>query len=114
VTPGFYTAGTYTAGLFLEEALKTVKGKFEDQPAFIKALHTAKLTSGPMGPIHLDEYAKPVMNMVVRKVERKDGQLVNTVIETFPAVNQFWTYDPKAFLSGPAYSRESPAAKYLE
>jgi branched-chain amino acid transport system substrate-binding protein len=114
VTPGFYTAGTYTAGLFLEEALKTVKGKFEDQAAFVKALHTAKLTSGPMGPITLDEYAKPVMNMYVRKVERKDGQLVNTVIETFPAVNQFWTYDPKAFLSGPAYSRESPAAKYLE
>jgi branched-chain amino acid transport system substrate-binding protein len=114
VSPGFYTAGTYTAGLFLEEALKTVKGKFEDQPAFIKALHTAKLTSGPMGPISLDEYAKPVMNMYVRKVERKDGQLVNTVIETFPAVNQFWTYDPKAFLLGPAYSRESPAAKYLE
>ena len=114
VTPGFYTAGTYTAGLFLEEALKSIQGKFEDQAAFVKALHAAKLTSGPMGPISLDEFAKPVMTMYVRKVERKDGQLVNSVVETFPAVTQFWTYEPKAFLAGPPYSRDTPVARFLE
>jgi len=114
VTPGFYTAGTYTSGLWLEEALKAVKGKFEDKAAFLKALHTVKLTSGPVGPIHLDEYSKPVMNMYIRKVERKNGQLVNTIVETFPEVSQFWTYEPKAFLAMPAYSRESPAARNLE
>ena len=114
VTPGFYTAGTYTAGLFLEEALKSINGKFEDQAAFVKALHAAKLTSGPMGPISLDEFAKPVLNMVVRRVERKDGQLVNSVVETFPAVTQFWTYEPKAFLAGPPYSRDTPVARFLE
>lgn len=114
VTPGFYTAGTYTAGLFLEEALKVVKGNIEDQPAFLKALHATKLSKGPMGPIRLDEYAKPVMSIYIRKVERKNGQLVNSIIETFPDVNQFWTYDPKAFLASPAYSREVPAARYLE
>jgi branched-chain amino acid transport system substrate-binding protein len=114
VTPGFYTAGTYTSGLWLEEAMKAVKGKFEDKATFLKALHTVKLTSGPVGPIHLDEYSKPVMNMYIRKVERKNGQLVNTIVETFTNVSQFWTYDPKAFLAMPAYSRESPAAKNLE
>lgn len=114
VTPGFYTAGTYTAGLFLEEALKAVKGHFEDQAAFLRALHSARLTSGPMGPIRLDEYAKPVMNMYVRKVERKDGQLVNAIVETFADVSQFWTYDPKAFLASPAYSRDMPPARFLE
>ena len=114
VTPGFYTAGTYTAGLWLEAALKAINGRFEDKPAFIRALHQARLTSGPMGPIHLDEYSKPVLNIYIRKVERKDGQLVNTIVETFPEVSQFWTYEPKAFLAMPAYSRESPAAKNLE
>ena len=114
VTPGFYTAGTYTAGLFLEEALKTVKGRFEDKAAFLKALHSAKLSSGPMGPIRLDEYAKPIMNIYVRKVERKDGQLVNSIVETHKDISQFWTYDPKAFLASPAYSRDTPAAKFLE
>ena len=34
VVPGFYTAGTYTAGLFLEDALKAINGKFEDSAGF--------------------------------------------------------------------------------
>ena len=114
VTPGFYTAGTYTAGLWLEEAMKRVKGKFEDKPAFIRALHEVKLDHGPMGPIRLGEYGKPILNIYIRKVERKDGQLVNTTIATYPGVSQFWTYDPKQFIAGPQYSRDVPAAKYLE
>ena len=114
VTPGFYTAGTYTAGLWLEEAMKRVKGKFEDKPAFIRALHEVKLEHGPMGPIRLGEYGKPILNIYIRKVERKDGRLVNTTIATYPGVSQFWTYDPNQFIAGPQYSRDVPPAKYLE
>jgi len=114
VTPGFYTAGTYTAGLWLEEALKSIKGRFEDKAAFVKALHDVRLAHGPMGPIRLDEYGKPILNIYIRRVERKDGQLVNTTLETIPAVSQFWKYDPKQFLASPLYSRDVPAAKFLE
>ena len=114
VTPGFYTAGTYTAGLWLEEAMKAVKGKFEDKAAFVKALHGVKLTHGPMGPIRLDEYGKPILNIYVRKVERKNGQLVNTTIDEVKDVSQFFTYDPKQFLAGPLYGRDVPPAKNLE
>ena len=49
-----------------------------------------------------------------RKVERRGGKLVNTVVKTYPAVSQFWTYDPKQFLSNPVYSRDFPPAKNLE
>jgi branched-chain amino acid transport system substrate-binding protein len=114
VTPGFYTAGTYTAGLWLEEAMKAVKGKFEDKAAFVKALHNVRLTRGPMGPIRLDEYGKPVLSIYIRKVERKNGQLVNTTIETVKDVSQFFTYDPKQFLASPLYGRDVPPAKNLE
>jgi branched-chain amino acid transport system substrate-binding protein len=114
VTPGFYTAGTYTAGLFLEEALKAIKGRVEDKAGFVRALHAVRLTHGPMGPIRIDEYGKPILNLYIRKVERKDGQLVNSNVETFADVSQFWTYDAKAFLASPAYSRDVPAAKNLE
>ena len=114
VTPGFYTAGTYTAGLWLEEALKLVKGRFEDKAAFVKALHQVKLDHGPMGPIRLGEYGKPILNIYIRKVERKNGELVNTTIAPYPEVSQFWTYDPKAFIAGPQYSREWPPLKYAE
>ena len=114
VTPGFYTAGTYTAGLWLEEAMKSIKGRFEDKAAFVRALHNVKLDQGPMGPIRLDEYGKPILNIYIRKVERKDGQLVNTTLETVPNVSQFWKYDAKEFLKNPVYSRDYPAAKNLE
>ena len=114
VIPGFYTAGTYTAALFLEDALKAINGKFEDKAAFVQALHNVRLTRGPMGPIRVDEYGKPILNIYVRKVERKDGVLVNTIVETVPDVGQFWKYDPKEFLAAPPYSRDYPVAKNLE
>jgi len=114
VTPGFYTAGTYTAGLWLEEALKLVKGKVEDHAAFIKALHEVKLDHGPMGPIRLGEYGKPILNIYIRKVERKGGELVNTTIATYPEVTQFWNYDPKQFIAGPQYSRDYPPLRFAE
>jgi branched-chain amino acid transport system substrate-binding protein len=114
VVPGFYTAGTYVAGLFLESALNAVKGKFEDKAAFVRALHNVRLERSPMGPIRIDEYGKPILNIYVRKVERVDGRLVNTIVATVPEVSQFWTYDPKQFLANPVYSRDWPPAKNLE
>ncbi len=112
--PGYYTAGAYTAGLFLEAALKAVNGRIEDRAAFMKALRSVRLTDGPVGPLRLDEYGNPVMNVYIRRVERRDGRLVNAVIHTYREVSQFWTYDPKAFLANPVYSRDFPPAKHLE
>jgi branched-chain amino acid transport system substrate-binding protein len=114
VTPGFYTAATYTSGLWIEEAMKLVKGKFEDKAGFVRALHNVKLDHGPMGPLRLDEYGKPILNVYVRKVERRNGELVNVTVATYPNVSQFWTYDPKAFIAGPQFSRDYPPAKYAE
>ena len=114
VVPGFYTAGTYTAALFLEDALKAINGKFGDKAAFVRALHNVRLTRGPIGPIRVDEYGKPILNIYVRKVERKEGVLVNTVVETVPDVGQFWKYDPKEFMAAPPYSRDYPVSKNLE
>jgi branched-chain amino acid transport system substrate-binding protein len=109
--PGFYTAGTYVAGMQLEAALKVIQGRFEDKPAFIRALHEARLDTSPMGPIRIDEYGKPVLNIYVRKVERKDGKLVNAIVATYPQVTQFWNFDAAKFLAAPVYSREYPPLK---
>jgi branched-chain amino acid transport system substrate-binding protein len=114
VTPGFYTAGTYTAGLWLEAALARIGGKFDNKAAFVKALHEVKLERGPMGPIVLGEYGKPILSIYIRRVERKAGELVNTTIAAYPGVSQFWTYDPKQFIAGPQYSREVPAVRFTE
>jgi len=114
VTAGFYTVGTYVSGMYVEAALKAINGRFEDKAAFVRALHEVRLENTPMGPIRIDEYGKPILNIYVRKVERKDGRLVNSIVATYPNVNQFFTYDPKQFLASPVYSRDYPPSKNLE
>ena len=111
VVPGFYTAGTYVAGMQLEAALNAIKGRIEDKPAFIRALHDARLSASPIGPIRIDEYGKPVLNIYVRKVERKGGRLANSIVATYPDVTQFWTFDAAKFLAAPVYSRDYPPLK---
>src|ERR1700716_1467907 len=111
--PGFYAAATYVEGAVLEAALTSVSGKIEDKPAFMKALRATKIDTA-RGPVAFDEYGNIVGNVYIRKVERKEGRLVNAVIHTYPGVSQFWTYDPKEFLKNPVYSRDWPPAKNLE
>jgi branched-chain amino acid transport system substrate-binding protein len=111
--PGFYAAATYVEAAVLETALRAVKGNIEDKNAFMKALRGIKADT-VRGPVSFDEYGNVVGNVYIRKVERKEGRLVNTVIHTYPNVSQFWTYDPKEFLKNPVYSRDYPPAKYLE
>ncbi len=112
--PGFYTAGPYTALLIIEEALKTVGGKTDDAAAFLEAMRDVRLTKGPIGPVRLDEYGTPVLDIYIRKVARRDGKLTNTILKTYPQVSQFWTYDPKAFVEQPVFSRDFPPSKYIE
>jgi branched-chain amino acid transport system substrate-binding protein len=111
--PGFYAAATYVNGAVLQTAIEAVKGKVEDKAAFMKALRTVKAETA-RGPVAFDEYGNVVGNVYIRRVERKDGRLVNSVVHTYPNVSQFWTYSPKAFLANPVYSRDWPPAKNLE
>ena len=111
--PGFYAAATYTDAAVLEAALTAVQGKIEDKKAFMAALRKTNVLAC-RGPVTFDDYGNVVGSVYIRRVERKDGRLVNSVIYTYPAVSQFWTYDPKAFLANPVYSRDWPPAKNLE
>jgi branched-chain amino acid transport system substrate-binding protein len=111
--PGFYAAATYVDAAVLEAALKGVGGKIEDKDAFMATLRTTKADTA-RGPVRFDEFGNVVGNVYIRKVTRKDGRLVNSVIKTYPDVSQFWTYDPKQFLASPVYSRDFPPAKNLE
>jgi branched-chain amino acid transport system substrate-binding protein len=111
--PGFYAAATYVNGAVFQAAVEAVKGKVEDKDAFMKALRATRVESA-RGPVAFDDYGNVVGSVYIRKVERKDGRLVNAVVQTYPNVSQFWTYDPKEFLKNPVYSRDYPPAKNLE
>jgi branched-chain amino acid transport system substrate-binding protein len=109
--PGYYSVGAYTAGLFLKQALEKVSGRIEDTDAFLKSLRAVEITDAPGGPIRLDTHGQPVHNVYIRRVERKEGRLQNTVIHTFEAVSQFWTYPEAEFLKAPPYSRNHPPCR---
>jgi branched-chain amino acid transport system substrate-binding protein len=109
--PSYYSEGTYTGGVVLRAAVEAVGGDIEDAARFLAALRRVNLTDAPRGPVSFDEYGHPVENIYVRKVERVDGKLQNTVIHTFPAVSQFWTYKPDEYLRNPVYSRDWPPCK---
>ncbi|WP_424627745.1 ABC transporter substrate-binding protein [Bradyrhizobium sp. SYSU BS000235] len=109
--PGYYTVGAYMACQFLNNALEQVKGNTDDKAAFMKALRNVNIPDSPYGPVKLDKYGQPVLDITIRKVEKKDGQLRNTVIKTYPSVSQFWTYNPEEFLKNPVYARDWAPAK---
>ena len=108
--PGQYASGTYLYGEVLAAAIAALRGKVEDKQAFIKALRAVRVET-LRGPIEFDEYGNVVGNIYIRKVEKKDGRLVNTNIHTYPKVSQFWTYDSKEFLKHPVWSRDYPPMK---
>ncbi|MGZ5084971.1 MAG: ABC transporter substrate-binding protein [Usitatibacter sp.] len=111
--PGFYAAATYTEAAVLDATLAQIKGQIEDKEAFMKAVRGITVDTC-RGTVSFDRFGNVVGNVYIRKVERKEGRLVNRVIHTYPHVSQFWTYDPDAFLRNPVYSRDYPPAKNLE
>jgi branched-chain amino acid transport system substrate-binding protein len=114
VLPGGYSAGMYVAGQCVEAAIQALGDKADDRKALAEALHKVSLSDTPRGAVKFDQYGNVIGDVFIRKCERKDGQLVNTVIKTYPNVSQFWTYEEKAFLASPVYGRDSPPAKNLE
>ena len=109
--PSYYSEGTYVAGVALKAALEATGGDIENVDKFLGVLRRVDLTDAPRGPMRFDEYGNPIMNIYVRKVERVNGRLQNTVIHTFPNVSQFWTYKPEEFLKNPVYSRDYPSCR---
>jgi branched-chain amino acid transport system substrate-binding protein len=105
--PSYYAESMYTGAKWMVAAIEAVHGNVEDREAFLNALKTVKPTDLPRGPVELDSYGNPIENVYIRKVERVNGELQNTVIYTFPHVSQFWKYDPAAYLRLPLYTREA-------
>jgi branched-chain amino acid transport system substrate-binding protein len=110
--PSFYSENCYTGARILGEAVRAIGGRVEDRAALMAALRQVKITDAPRGPVEMDAYGNPTQNIYIRKVERAGGKLQNTVIHTYPAVSQFWKYNPEEFLKQPVYSREFPPCRH--
>ena len=58
--------------------------KADDRKALAEALHKVSLTDTPRGAVKFDQYGNVVGEVFIRRCEKKDGKLVNTVIKTYP------------------------------
>jgi branched-chain amino acid transport system substrate-binding protein len=112
--PGYYSVGAYGAMLMLEQALKDNKSNIEDKKSFMTALRNVQVANDPRGKITLDALGNPVMDIYIRKVERVNGKLTNTILKTYPGVTQFWKYKSSEFLANPVYSRDYPPSNNIE
>jgi len=110
--PSFYSENCYTGARIINEAVRAIGGKVEDRAALMAALRKVEITDAPRGPVQMDAYGNPTQNIYIRKVERVGGKLQNTVIHTYPAVSQFWKYNPEEFLKQPVYSRDFPPCRH--
>jgi branched-chain amino acid transport system substrate-binding protein len=101
----------YSGTRWVVEAAKRVGGNVEDRERFFQAVRQVAQGEDIRGPIRLDEFGNPTQNVYVLKAEKVGGTMQNTVIHTYPAVSQFWTYNPEEFLKAPAYGRDYPPLK---
>ena len=110
--PSYYSEVCYTTGRWINDAAKAVGGDVENKEKFLAALRKVEVPDAPRGPVKLDAHGNPVQNIYIRKVEKKGGELWNTVIHTYPNVSQFYNYKAEEFLKQPVYDRNYPPCKY--
>jgi len=94
------------------KAMKAIDGQVDDPKKFIAALRQVKMSAdeSPRGPFYFDKYANPVQNIYIKKVVKKDGQLMNEAVKTYKNVSQFGPYADMAdkYMAAPATTRDYP------
>jgi branched-chain amino acid transport system substrate-binding protein len=107
--PSWFAESAYTAGLWTKTAIEKINGKVEDREAFLKAMRTVEIKA-PRGPVKLDAYDNPIQNVYVSRIQKIKHPVLgdimtNVPIKTYPAVSQFWTWSPEAYLKRGPYKR---------
>ncbi len=89
-TPDFFSADGWDGMAMAVALVKETKGKFTADEAMAFLSHW-KDAASPRGPIAIDPATRDVvLNVYIRKVERKDGKLANIEFATIPNVKDPW------------------------
>jgi branched-chain amino acid transport system substrate-binding protein len=107
--PSWFAESAYTTGMWTRTAIDQIKGNVEDRTAFLNAMRGIEIKA-PRGPVKLDAYDNPIQNVYISQIQKINhpvlGQvLTNVPIKTYPAVSQFWTWQPEEFLKRGPYKR---------
>ena len=116
--PSYFSESNYTTAQLIDDVIKKAGGKWPGSEKFIDMASAEKIDA-VRGPVSFED-RNPVQNIYIKKVEKKKlfgydkAELWNTVIKTYPAVSQYWTYGKEKFLAQPVYSRDFPPCKFCE
>lgn len=105
---------SYMGANWIMRAMNAVGGEVENKEKFLQALQTIQISDSLQGPLKVDQYGQAVPYFYIRRVDKVGQSYQNTVIETYPAVSQFWKYDPETYLKSPAYTRDYPPCKFCQ
>jgi branched-chain amino acid transport system substrate-binding protein len=75
---------------------------------FAAASRDIDLSDAPSSAITVDEYNRQVRDFYIVELVEEDGVITDAIVETVPAVSQFWTYNQQEFQANPLFSREYP------
>jgi branched-chain amino acid transport system substrate-binding protein len=105
--PSLYGFSHYSGAMWIDQAMKAVGGKVEARDQFLLAVRKITLTDSPLGrPVKLDDYGNPIYDVFIRETQKRpDGKYWNVPLEVYPAVSQFWKYNPEEYMKQPPYSR---------
>ena len=88
--PDFFAVGGWDGMAAVFDVIKQTKGTFTGDEA-MAILKSWKNPDSPRGPIAIDPATRDIIqNIYIRRVELKDGKLVNTEFETIPEVKDPW------------------------
>jgi branched-chain amino acid transport system substrate-binding protein len=92
-SPSRYSETGYTGAQLIVRAVQLLAGDLKDRDAVVGALRKAAgQIESPRGPVRLDRYGQVVPTIYITRTERKEGKLVNSVVDEIANVTQESTW----------------------
>ncbi|HEY6628625.1 MAG TPA: ABC transporter substrate-binding protein [Acidimicrobiia bacterium] len=118
--PTFWGESAYVAAMVIDRSLQYVAEQngieLADLPqwvrdngeAFASASREIDLSDAPSSAITVDEFNRQVRDFYIVELVNDGDTITDSLVETVPAVTQFWTFDQDEFLANPLFSRDFP------
>ena len=90
-SPNMFAEQGYVSAQVIVKALDATGGNTSDKAQLLAAIRKVQFDA-PRGPFKFDQKTQNVIfDTYIRKVEKVNGKLVNTVIKSIPNVSDYWT-----------------------
>jgi branched-chain amino acid transport system substrate-binding protein len=92
-------------GVPIEELPDYVRNNAEE---FIATVKEIDLSDTPSSAVTVDDYNFAIRDFYLVELVDEGGTIVEKILETFPQVSQFWTFDEQEILGLELFSRDFP------